>query len=121
MHGTIIERVQRGAQYLDKRISNWANGIDLSYLSLCSNCNCVLGQLFKGKYFLSTCYDLFKANAVFGIAGSAIYYGFYVSTCSMSTDARLAEYKQLELEWIKDIKKRKDRDNNESNIRNCSI
>jgi hypothetical protein len=45
--GDIVANIERGMQFLDARISNWTDAIDIDNLRLSSCTNCILGQLFK--------------------------------------------------------------------------
>jgi hypothetical protein len=46
----IVANVERGMQFLDERISNWIDAIDIDSLLLSSCKKCILGQLFNHFY-----------------------------------------------------------------------
>ncbi len=49
MTDTTMDRVQRGAELLDRTYPGWDDSVDLSNLQLASTCRCILGQAF-GDY-----------------------------------------------------------------------
>ncbi len=51
---TIQERVQAGADLLDREMPGWDERIELGQLSVLSTCRCVIGQLFAGDWFEGT-------------------------------------------------------------------
>jgi hypothetical protein len=93
---------QKGAKLLDEHISDWYKAINVRSLDLNSNCNCVLGQLFKtytdGLMHLQkfTAVMILLENNYFSFA---VQHGFYSNNPPTLTH-------RLNAAWINEIRHR---------------
>lgn len=46
----MIDEVNNGVKLLDSKIPGWRDRIELGYLDMSRGENCIVGQLFEGKY-----------------------------------------------------------------------
>lgn len=56
------EQVQRGAKWLDSKMRNWEDGIDLDSLYIGACGMCVLGQVVSESYSVFKCLQGFLGN-----------------------------------------------------------
>lgn len=87
---TAEERVHDGASYLDTKIPDWHDQIDVTSLDMADECKCVLGQLAGNAVNLDrfgwerteipddeyTYYTFIEATEAWGIEDDSIAYGF---------------------------------------------
>lgn len=102
---TLQERVQRGAEWLDKQYPNWwAALITINGLNMHDECLCILGQLW-GFYGMG---ELELVNSVdndgLGTHEVASKYGFEVDKLRWLEDLEI--YEDLDKAWIEVIKQR---------------
>jgi hypothetical protein len=96
----LTANVERGMKFLDERISNWTDAIDIDRLRLSSCSRCVLGQLFKDFHYGIDHLD---------ISSTARSLGFNVKQGIYADEQRI--YKDLTKAWIAALKKRKEEQN----------
>src|SRR6266566_2604542 len=96
-HPEFYRAVQAGSQLLDKIEPGWASKINLSSLSLPTQCNCILGQIY-GSYGKG----LEKVHLYYGSD-----HGFSTKITNQDTiESRAKQYFILQEMWVHEILKR---------------
>lgn len=94
------KQIEAGAKLLDEKRPEWVDLIDLSDLDLGDTCNCVIGQVFFEKTYISALMDLFGEEDELKANDLSHDYGF--ATRSLQGFS----YETLTQEWIEYIEGR---------------
>lgn len=96
-------RVARGAKFLDDRIDDWHNRIEIEMLDMTDGRWCVIGQLFPEHMFFRKQKDFGWSNAEAASLGFYLNEAEFDSEGYMAHDRWLAMYEEIRECWIGQI------------------
>lgn len=93
------ENVKRGIEWLDANVKGWRAKIDIGWLNLSDDYDCVLGQIFGNYDDAIDCFGLDDLDDV----DFRIHLGFTIDSDEFDLDEYDEQFKLLTNEWKKQL------------------